>query len=52
MMTAIIVIVSLVALAGSVIITKKSHNPVEEIASEVIEKETGVDVDKLLPKDK
>jgi len=52
MEVAIVVALALALLAGSVIYSKKNHNLVEEVASEIIEKETGVDIDKLLPPDK
>jgi len=47
-----IVVVCVLALGGSVYMTKKWHNPVEQEAAAIIDKETGIDVDKLLPPDK
>jgi deoxycytidylate deaminase len=49
---AVIVGILIAALVGSVVYSHKYHNPVEQVAADLIEKETGVDVDKLLPPDK
>lgn len=48
----IVVVIAGVLLIGSVVKTGKDHNPIEQVASEVIKKETGVDVDAMLPPDK
>ncbi len=47
-----IVIACVIAIGGSVYVTHKWHNPVEEEAAAIIDKETGIDVDKMLPPDK
>lgn len=52
MVPAIIVIIALGIAVGSIIKTKKNHNAIEKVAAEVIQAETGVDIDKVLPPDK
>jgi len=52
LLQAIIVIVCLGIVGVSLCKTGNIDNPVADIAEDIIEKETGVDIDKLLPSDK
>jgi hypothetical protein len=47
----IIASLALLILAGSILVSGKMHNCVERFASQIINKETGIDVDALLPPD-
>lgn len=49
--TAISVAVAVLVAIGSFFVYGKLHNPVEAMVSKIVEAETGVNLDKMLPED-